>query len=44
MSGQQGGPRSEVPARGKDAEYQLCLSVTPKVKIVSILVVNLNVV
>ncbi|GKF32382.1 hypothetical protein Tco_0102180 [Tanacetum coccineum] len=30
----QGGPRFEVPAREKDAKYQLCLSVTPKVKIV----------
>ncbi|GKA61141.1 zinc finger, CCHC-type containing protein [Tanacetum coccineum] len=29
-----GGPRFEVPARGKDVEYRLCLSVTPKVEIV----------
>ncbi|GJU76783.1 zinc finger, CCHC-type containing protein [Tanacetum coccineum] len=34
MPGRQGGPRFEVPARGKDAEYRLCLSVTPKVEIV----------
>ncbi|GJV37837.1 hypothetical protein Tco_1410314 [Tanacetum coccineum] len=30
MPSRQGGPRFEVPARGKDAEYQLCLNVTPK--------------
>ncbi|GJY45291.1 hypothetical protein Tco_0434354 [Tanacetum coccineum] len=30
---QSGGPRFEVSARGKDAEYRLCLSVTPKVEI-----------
>ncbi|GJU60138.1 hypothetical protein Tco_1237904 [Tanacetum coccineum] len=44
MPGQQDGPRFEVPARGKDAEYRLCLSVTPKVEIVGKLVVNLNIV
>ncbi|GKC12507.1 zinc finger, CCHC-type containing protein, partial [Tanacetum coccineum] len=33
MLGRQGGPRFEVPARGKDAEYRLCLSVTLKVEI-----------
>ncbi|GKA87101.1 hypothetical protein Tco_0808812 [Tanacetum coccineum] len=34
QEGAEGGPRFEVPARGKDAEYRLCLSVTPKVEIV----------
>ncbi|GJR75299.1 hypothetical protein Tco_0087664, partial [Tanacetum coccineum] len=34
QEGAGGGPRFEVPARGKDAEYRLCLSVTPKAKIV----------
>ncbi|GJV18041.1 retrovirus-related pol polyprotein from transposon TNT 1-94 [Tanacetum coccineum] len=34
MPGRQGGHRFEVPARGKDAEYRLCLNVTPKVEIV----------
>ncbi|GKC98786.1 hypothetical protein Tco_1169061 [Tanacetum coccineum] len=29
-----GGPRFEVPALDEDAEYRLCLSVTPKVEIV----------
>ncbi|GKB85646.1 hypothetical protein Tco_0957918 [Tanacetum coccineum] len=33
MPGRQGGPQFEVPARGKDAEYRLCLSVTPKIRI-----------
>ncbi|GJU58000.1 retrotransposon protein, putative, ty1-copia subclass [Tanacetum coccineum] len=39
----QGGPRFEVPAQGKDVEYWLCLSVTPKVEIVGILGANLNI-
>nr|GEV87345.1 nodulin-related protein 1-like [Tanacetum cinerariifolium] len=43
QKGAEGGPRFEVPAREKDAEYQLCLSVTTKVEIVRILGVNLNV-
>nr|GEW86862.1 rhomboid-like protein 1 [Tanacetum cinerariifolium]GEX06394.1 rhomboid-like protein 1 [Tanacetum cinerariifolium] len=30
QEGAEGGPRFKVPARGKDAEYRLCLSVTPK--------------
>ncbi|GJQ89422.1 retrovirus-related pol polyprotein from transposon TNT 1-94 [Tanacetum coccineum] len=30
MPGRQGGPRFEVPAQGKDVEYRLCFSVTPK--------------
>ncbi|GKA94408.1 hypothetical protein Tco_0816446 [Tanacetum coccineum] len=34
QEGAKGGPRFEVSARGKDAEYRLCLSVTPKVEIV----------
>ncbi|GKA47003.1 hypothetical protein Tco_0739886 [Tanacetum coccineum] len=34
VTGVPGGPRFEVPARAKDAEYRLCLSVTPKVEIV----------
>ncbi|GKE50591.1 hypothetical protein Tco_1481849, partial [Tanacetum coccineum] len=33
QEGAEGGPQFEVPARGKDAEYRLCLSVTPKVRI-----------
>ncbi|GKC83708.1 retrovirus-related pol polyprotein from transposon TNT 1-94 [Tanacetum coccineum] len=44
QEGAKGGPRIEVPARGKDAEYQLCLSVTPKVEIIGKLVVNLKIV
>ncbi|GJX87759.1 zinc finger, CCHC-type containing protein, partial [Tanacetum coccineum] len=31
MPGRQGGLWFEVPAQGKDAEYRLCLSVTPKI-------------
>ncbi|GJR05134.1 hypothetical protein Tco_0528118 [Tanacetum coccineum] len=34
VPGQEGAPRFKVPAQGKDAEYRLCLSVTPKVEIV----------
>ncbi|GJZ16521.1 AAA+ ATPase domain-containing protein [Tanacetum coccineum] len=30
QEGAEGGPRFEVPALDKDAEYRLCLSVTPK--------------
>ncbi|GKE21836.1 hypothetical protein Tco_1433348 [Tanacetum coccineum] len=30
----EGGPRFEVPALDKDAEYRLCLSVSPKMEIV----------
>ena len=44
MPGRKGGSRSEVPAREKGVEYRLCLSVTAKVEIVRILVVNLNIV
>ncbi|GKE27239.1 hypothetical protein Tco_1442623, partial [Tanacetum coccineum] len=33
QEGAEGGPRFEVPALDKDAEYRLCLSVTPKVEI-----------
>ncbi|GJU08680.1 hypothetical protein Tco_1125110 [Tanacetum coccineum] len=32
--GAEGGPRFEVPALDEDAEYRLCLSVSPKVEIV----------
>ncbi|GJX31249.1 zinc finger, CCHC-type containing protein [Tanacetum coccineum] len=32
MPGRQGGPQFEVPAQEKDAEYRLCLSVTPKIE------------
>ncbi|GJU06747.1 hypothetical protein Tco_1123177 [Tanacetum coccineum] len=34
QEGAEGGPRFEVPALDEDAEYRLCLSVTPKVEIV----------
>ncbi|GKC58311.1 hypothetical protein Tco_1085909 [Tanacetum coccineum] len=34
QEGAEGGPRFEVPAMDEDAEYRLCLSVTPKVEIV----------
>ncbi|GJX28463.1 ribonuclease H-like domain-containing protein [Tanacetum coccineum] len=34
QEGAEGGPQFEVLALGEDAEYRLCLSVTPKVKIV----------
>nr|GEX73959.1 zinc finger, CCHC-type [Tanacetum cinerariifolium] len=34
MIGQQGGLQFEVPTLEKDAEYRLCLTVTPKVEIV----------
>ncbi|GJV74546.1 RNA-directed DNA polymerase, eukaryota [Tanacetum coccineum] len=33
QEGAEGGPRFEVPALDEDAEYRLCLSVTPKVEI-----------
>ncbi|GKF56385.1 hypothetical protein Tco_0166725, partial [Tanacetum coccineum] len=42
MPGRQGGPEFEVPAQGKDAEYWLCLSVTPKMEIVGKLVLILT--
>ncbi|GKA35248.1 hypothetical protein Tco_0721739 [Tanacetum coccineum] len=34
QEGAEGGPRFEVPALDEDAEYRLCLSVSPKVEIV----------
>ncbi|GJZ07585.1 hypothetical protein Tco_0541378 [Tanacetum coccineum] len=38
VRGQEGGPQIEVPARGKDVEY--CLSVTPNVEIVFVIMVE----
>ncbi|GJW41619.1 hypothetical protein Tco_0067464 [Tanacetum coccineum] len=34
QNGEEDGPRFKVPALDEDAEYRLCLSVTPKVEIV----------